>query len=156
MFLAMTALHALLTFGLALVFVLGHFDPEVPLKDQGARVVFAVVLGGYAGVFCLTLACFWAYQNCLVLANVTSNEHLRRKWNGSRARRSAHEKMQKPTVWARMCFFYFSEAPPSKVQAYQRMRESQGNEELVVLHEEGQRTAISNEEILKEYGIFLF
>ena len=61
MFLLWTSVHSLLTFTLTLAYFLNHFDFNAPVKDQGFRIVFSVFLLGYAGVFFLTLGCFWGF-----------------------------------------------------------------------------------------------
>jgi len=101
----------------------------------------------YSGIFSMALGGFAFYQCRLALMNVTSNENIREKWNAT----ADHQGQQIPSQSARLKYFYFSDLPPSKVEAWRKLT-TEGN--LLASAPEDE-CLISNIEVLKSYGIYL-
>jgi len=101
----------------------------------------------YSGIFSMALGGFAFYQCRLALMNVTSNENIREKWNAT----VDHQGQQIPSQSSRLKYFYFSDLPQSKVEAWTKIS-SEGN---LLAKEPGEESLISNIEVLKSYGIYL-
>lgn len=142
MFLFGTSLHGLHTCLLALTSMIkiGVFFSDPKGLDQYHSLRLFLVC--FSGMFSLTLGAFFTHQNYYIINNITSNELLRRRWNGSNTRRIAHELLSMrgrvASFCERMRYFYFSQLPYSKVEKYKRDGEG-----------------VDNVEILREYGIIL-
>ncbi|CDW85688.1 dhhc-type zinc finger family protein [Stylonychia lemnae] len=160
MFLFWTSIHALLTCALTLVFFIQTYQNQGKVDVRNLPNVLTIFLFTYSGIFFVTLIGFWCYQNCLILDNVTSNEHLRRNWNGSKHRKKQLENAARPSILQRMRYFYFSELPPSRVQAYFKIKKNENtDDQLQQLNNEGSSItnlkSINNEAVLREYGIIM-
>eukprot|EP00347_Sterkiella_histriomuscorum_P015716 403355951 len=123
LFLLYTSIHAALTCAITLTYFIQNYEIYGKVDMQNATHVLTIFIFTFSGIFFVTLICFWFFQNCLIIQNVTTNEHMRRKWNGSRRHTQMQERMRnKPSVWERMRYFYFSELPISKVQQYMKIK----------------------------------
>jgi hypothetical protein len=76
--------------------------------------VISILVLTFSGIFALTLFSFGIFQNYLILQNITSNEHLRGKWNA----RKTKVLRERPSICVRLRYFYCSKLPESKVEAY--------------------------------------
>jgi len=89
-FIFSTALHALTSGILSLTSLLLHktrgnnFDFNSLPSDQTRMLVINIGLLIYNIFFTVVLLLFSLYTNKLVINNITSNENLRQKWNGSK------------------------------------------------------------------------
>ena len=84
----------------------------------------------YAGIFGLSLLSFFAFQNNLVMKNMTSNEQLRRKWNG-RNDRQRQISRNMPGLCQRLRYFYWGELPKSRVEEFFKLK---NDEESLIYH----------------------
>ncbi len=139
LFLLSTAVHSLHTFilGLISMAVVGVFsldDPQHKDPYHTSRVIAVI----YSGLFSLTLGGFYIFQTSLILRNITSNEHLRQRWNANPERRNTL-RLITPPILDRFKYFYFSELPKSKVEA--------------LFEQDSESLLIDNRAILKDYGI---
>lgn len=153
LFLLTTGLHSLHTFILSLVSMsqLGIYISDNEGKDP--YHILRVALIAYSGLFALVLIGFFAFQNHLILKDITSNEHLRGKWNADeRNQRSVQQGM--PPFWARLKYFYGEELSQSRVQKWWQSKQgiSDDEEEAGLMVGGG---AVDNESVLKEYGIIM-
>jgi len=62
----------------------------------------------YTAIICFTLAYFFAYNLYLYVGNVTSNENIRRKWNGSKEGKK-HKPVNSPGCCARIRYIIWTE-----------------------------------------------
>lgn len=86
LFLLFTGIHGLHTFILTIISMaqLGIYIADY--EDKDPHHVVRVVLVVYSLIFGMVLIGFFCFQNHLILSNITSNEHIRGKWNGGRTR----------------------------------------------------------------------
>ena len=80
------------------------------------------------------------------MKNLTSNEHLRRRWNARRDRQVAMREQGVPSLIARLRYFYLEELPKSRIEELYNKIEDEEN--MII-----KKTAIANIEVLREYGI---
>jgi hypothetical protein len=127
LFLLATGLHALHTFSwsLASMVHLGVYfqDPDKLDPHHILRVILVI----YTCLFALLLIGFFIAQNLIILNDMTSNEHIRRKWNAG-PRRVAIARMRRrqgetPSLWERFKHFYLSEKPESLVSDFVKSKE---------------------------------
>ncbi len=87
LFLLATSIHSLSTFIISIgsmIRVTGEifYDPEGLDPQHTGKLVVLI----YSGLFSISLLSFFLFQNSLVMKNLTSNEHLRMRWNARRDR----------------------------------------------------------------------
>jgi len=76
----------------------------------------SLAVGCYCGVFCLALAGFFLYTVDLASRDITSNESIRKKWNGQ-PRLDRHKVM--PPFFARVWYIVcVASKTPSRVEQY--------------------------------------
>ena len=78
-------MHALFSTVLA-VWTVGHFqnnlNKTIDTMTLKLTEMVSLAVGCYCGVFCLALAGFFLYTVDLASRDITSNESIRKKWNG--------------------------------------------------------------------------
>jgi palmitoyltransferase ZDHHC9/14/18 len=87
LFLLTTSIHSLATFLISISSMLRvsgsiFYDPNGTDPQHTGKLVVLI----YSGLFALSLLSFFLFQNSLVMKNLTSNEHLRRRWNARQDR----------------------------------------------------------------------
>ena len=91
-----------------------------------------IAILAFTGVFGITLLSFWAFQNYLIVNNVTSNEHIRRKWNARHGKSKRYKGAYRPSSFCnKIKHFYFSPLPPSKVELYYKLKGDRSDEEAL-------------------------
>ncbi len=89
----------------------------------------------------------------MITQNITSNEHLRQRWNAVFMKL---RKNQRPSIISRLKNFYLSKLPESRVEKYfkRKQRQDYGAIESRNLNNDGNNgNALMNEEVLRDYGI---
>lgn len=122
-FLFWTATHALVTAVICLVAFWYH--PTNKTEDYEDIIIKGVFL--YTIIISLCLYIFFIYQLCaLGLQNRTSNEDLRRRWNGHRLNEeSAKIFASKAGCWPKTRLLLWSKLPASRLETYSKVVETE-------------------------------
>jgi len=103
----------------------------------------------YTGMLGLGLAGFGFSTNNHIMKNVTTNEHLRKKWNATQSQND-----QQTSHWDKIKQYYFKPLPKSRLQHYCEIRDAifdQNDSE----RSSSEISLIDNNSLLLEYGIDL-
>lgn len=119
LFLLATSIHSLATFLISISSMLRvggsiFYDPNGQDPQHTGKLVVLI----YSGLFTLSLLSFFLFQNSLVMKNLTSNEHLRRRWNARQDRQQAIRDQGLPGLLDRLRYFYLDELPKSRIEQY--------------------------------------
>ena len=95
----------------------GDGDEEVLSETEQTLHTLNLGLLVFTVCISLTLLCFAAGMNQLVLKNVTTNENIRKRWNASRSQSDVQV-----TYWQRFKYFYMGRLAPSRIQSYFQLK----------------------------------
>ena len=180
-FLLMTGVHAVVTaiicgaYFAAVTVNIDTFDSERSLERNIG--LLSVGVGLYAAVIGATLICFFLYSLRLMLNNITSNEHLRTRWNSKHAKHTKkrydrlcgkpNESMtpeeleqhteavqdknlrqqREPTTCQKISYMFCKHRYPSYMETYLQLKKEGGRS--------ADYSSVSNDAILRAYGIIL-